>query len=40
MNDVMCFIYKRFIDSLVNEMGERNKSELSDIVVWFVPMTF
>lgn len=29
-----------FIDSLVNEMGERNKSELSDIVVWFVPMTF
>ena len=29
-----------FIDSLVNEMGERNKSELSDIVVWSVPMTF
>ena len=40
MNDVMCFLYKRFIDSPVSEICEGNESEINYIVVWFVPMTF
>lgn len=40
LNDVMCFIHKQFIDSLVSEICEGNESEFNYIVVWFLPMTF
>jgi len=40
VNDVMCYIHKHVIDSLVNEIGEGKKSEFSDIVVRFLHVAF